>query len=228
MQPDASTANYNLDVLSEFRAARYKDSVSKNPNFFYGPFTGVAVSQAAYTFIYRFMANHTEESPEGILDQEVLKSFFSVSGDSDNLSWTPGHERIPKNWYRRAVNDTYGLNDLTGDIVNFTKAHPFIGQPGCNMGKVNSFTPINPSNTDGAGYDFTNPLHAVCYGIASVNKAINIPVVGSVVQELLIPIQNAISCPTVPSTGESLGKDCPGYSLYGGPTGPQAAGAILG
>ena len=38
MQPDASTANYNLEVFREFRGQRYQDSISKNPYFFYGQF----------------------------------------------------------------------------------------------------------------------------------------------------------------------------------------------
>lgn len=34
MQSDASTANYNLEVLREFRATRFQQSVSENPKFF--------------------------------------------------------------------------------------------------------------------------------------------------------------------------------------------------
>lgn len=33
MQPDASTANYNLEVLRAFRGTRYYESIMKNPNF---------------------------------------------------------------------------------------------------------------------------------------------------------------------------------------------------
>jgi len=44
------------------------------------------VSQAAYTFIYRFMANKSAEYPEGILNQDVLKSFMAVSGENGNVS----------------------------------------------------------------------------------------------------------------------------------------------
>lgn len=57
------------------------------------PFTGVLVSQAAFTFIYRFMANKSMEYPEGVLNKDVLKSFMSISGPENNLKWTPGHER---------------------------------------------------------------------------------------------------------------------------------------
>ena len=51
-----------------------------------GPFTGMAVSQAAFTFIYRFMANKSAEYPEGVLNQQVLKSFMSITGTDSNVS----------------------------------------------------------------------------------------------------------------------------------------------
>ena len=52
-----------------------------------GPFTGMAVSQAAFTFIYRFMANKSAEYPEGVLNQQVLKSFMSITGTDSNVSF---------------------------------------------------------------------------------------------------------------------------------------------
>lgn len=62
------------------------------------PFSGLAVLTAAYSFIYRLMANHTGANPqEGVLDKETLKSFFGYSGPEDALVHTPGTERIPEN-----------------------------------------------------------------------------------------------------------------------------------
>lgn len=40
---------------------------------------------AAYTFIYRFMANKSAEYPQGKLNGEVLKSFFAITGDDGNF-----------------------------------------------------------------------------------------------------------------------------------------------
>ena len=46
------------------------------------------------------MSNHSAEYPNGILDKETLKSFFAITEAADGtLSWTPGYERIPDNWY---------------------------------------------------------------------------------------------------------------------------------
>ena len=33
MQPNAATANYNLDVLRTFRSKRFQESIDKNPYF---------------------------------------------------------------------------------------------------------------------------------------------------------------------------------------------------
>lgn len=73
------------------------------------PFSGIEVSQAAFTFIYRFMGNKSEEFPAGVLNKEVLKSFMSIQGPEDDLRWVPGHERIPENWYKRNPDDQYGV-----------------------------------------------------------------------------------------------------------------------
>jgi len=95
LQPDAATANYNLDVLRTFRNQRFQESIDKNPKFVYGPFAGMAVSQAAFTFIYRFMANHTAANPEGVLNKDVLKSFMSISGPENNVSANLLGEHLP-------------------------------------------------------------------------------------------------------------------------------------
>jgi hypothetical protein len=78
-------SNFDLNVLTDFRAKRFQESIDNNPYFFNGPFSGVAVQPAAYTFIYRFFANHSAENPAGQLTKSVLKSFFAISGPEDNL-----------------------------------------------------------------------------------------------------------------------------------------------
>lgn len=92
----------DLNSLTAFRSQRFDDQVSSNPYFFNGPFTGVLVQPAAYTFIYRFMANHSVESPHGELRSEVLQSWFEVEeGEGEEggeYVWREGWERIPLNW----------------------------------------------------------------------------------------------------------------------------------
>jgi hypothetical protein len=109
LQSDPSTANYNLSVLTPFRATRFQQSIDKIPYFFNAPFSGVILQPAAYTFIYRFIANKSAEYHEGVLNQDVLKSFFSITGERGNFTWTEGYERIPDNWYKRAIGDEYTI-----------------------------------------------------------------------------------------------------------------------
>lgn len=57
-----SNDEVTLDDLTAFRSKRFDDQIANNPYFFNGPFTGVAVQPAAYTFIFRFMANRMSPS----------------------------------------------------------------------------------------------------------------------------------------------------------------------
>lgn len=89
-----------LDSLTAFRSHRFDTQIATNPNFFNGPFSGVLVQPAAYTFIFRFMANHSAENPTGLLSHEVLQSWFGVQGSNGNYNAVQGTERIPDNWVR--------------------------------------------------------------------------------------------------------------------------------
>lgn len=50
---DATSENVTLDDLTAFRVQRFDTQVANNPYFFNGPFTGVLVQPAAYTFLFR-------------------------------------------------------------------------------------------------------------------------------------------------------------------------------
>jgi Peroxidase, family 2 len=143
LQKDAANPNYNLDVMLQHRKWMFEQSVANNPYFFYGPFTGVLVSQAAFTFVYRFMSNKSAEAPEGVLNKEVLKSFFSITGPDDKLVHTPGHEKIPDNFYKRAIGDEYTINFFQLDILDFAAQYPRILDVGGNTGTKNSFAGVD-------------------------------------------------------------------------------------
>jgi len=51
-QQDPATANYGLDILTDFRASGFNQSINNNPYFFNDPFTGVAVQPAAPLHLY--------------------------------------------------------------------------------------------------------------------------------------------------------------------------------
>lgn len=92
-----------LDSLTSFRSHRFDTQIANNPDFFNGPFSGVLVQPAAYTFIYRFMANHSSEFPVGKLTYDVIQSWFGVQGSNGQYNAVQGSERIPENWVCRCV-----------------------------------------------------------------------------------------------------------------------------
>lgn len=61
--------NYDFDVFAERASIRFDETVATNPNFYYGPFTGMIARNAGYLFACRMFANHSSENPEGILSQ---------------------------------------------------------------------------------------------------------------------------------------------------------------
>ena len=144
---------YDLTSLTPFRASRFQQSIDNNPYFFNGPFTGVLVQPAAYTFIYRFMSNKSAEYPEGYLDGDVLKSFFGITGDSGSFTWTEGSEKIPDNWYKRAIGDEYTIPFFNSDLTAAALEYPQFLSIGGNTGTVNSFTGVDLEDLTGGVYN---------------------------------------------------------------------------
>lgn len=128
----------------------------------------VVVQPAAYTFIYRFMANKSEEYPMGKLNGDVLKSFFSITGDDGNFKYTPGHERIPDNWYKRNIVDEYTIPYFNQDLLAMAEQHPEFLSIGGNTGKVDTFTGVNPTDLTGGVFNSQTLLEGnnlMCYSM---------------------------------------------------------------
>lgn len=187
LQKDAAVPNFDLDVLIQHRKYTFDQSESTNPYFYFAPFAGVGVANAAHTFVRKLvvsidtqstpidihsaalMSNHSGEYPNGILDKETLKSFFAITEATDGtLSWQPGYERIPDNWYRRplgAVNE-YSPASFAQDLVQMAAVVPESVSVGGNTGTVNSFAGADLGNITGGAYqtsDLTNPAKFVCF-----------------------------------------------------------------
>lgn len=165
---DDDAADYNLEVLTPFRNNRNLDSRARNPYFFSAPFAGVAVQPAAYTFIWRFMANHSAEYPEGRLSKSVLKSFFAFTGEEGSFQYSVGHERIPENWYRRAIGDEYTIPFFIEDVILAAKGYPIFLQIGGNTGTTNSFAGVDPTDFTKGAYELstlTEGNNLFCYAV---------------------------------------------------------------
>ena len=58
--------------------------------------------------------------------------------DDSNLVYSRGLERIPDNWYTRAVGDPYDVAFLSRDLGTMAQQHPETQAFGGNTGTVNS------------------------------------------------------------------------------------------
>ena len=119
-----------------------KQSVSQNPYYFRG-LVGFFIPSGGFAFIARLLANHSAAYPDGFLDPDTLKSFYAMTGPDGNLVYSPGNERIPDNWYKRATNDLYTVPPFAMDLSKIFQQHPELVAFGGNTGTVNSFTGIN-------------------------------------------------------------------------------------
>ena len=58
---------YDFDTFTERAKNRFHESIATNPQFYYGPLTGMVIRNAAYFFTSRMMSNHTKGSDEDIM-----------------------------------------------------------------------------------------------------------------------------------------------------------------
>lgn len=215
LQKDAAVPNYDLGVLIQHRRFTFDQSVSTNPYFYSAPFAGVAVANAAHTFVPALMSNHSAEYPNGILDKETLKSFFAITEAADGtLSWQPGYERIPDNWYRRplGVVNEYSPASFAQDLVQMAAVVPESIAVGGNTGTVNSFAGANLGDITSGAYqssDLLNPTKFVCYfyqlTLAVVPDFLRSEALGSLLGGALSLLQSEVG-PYVDPSCAKIGK----------------------
>jgi hypothetical protein len=71
------------------------------------------------------MANHSAENPVGLLDYNTIESWFGMTKDaSGNYVANQGAERIPDNWYRRALEYPYETTYFLADVLNAAAIYP--------------------------------------------------------------------------------------------------------
>lgn len=198
-----------LDVLIEHAAVRWNQSVSTNPYFYYGPVTGMIARNTGYCFVSNLLANHNKENPTGYLTPHILKSFYAVTGDQENFTYTKGHERIPENWYKRGLD--YTLVQLNLDVVTFVLKYPVFGSIGGNTGKVNSFTGVDLSNPVGGILSGINLLEAnnlLCFVLEVVNFAAP-NYLNNLVETLAVPLElitKYVAAPLLSTSCPQLGE----------------------
>lgn len=129
--------------------------------------------------------------------------------------------------------DDFGVKVAT-DVLAFASKYPEIASVGCNRGRVNSYTAIDPSVlTGGAFTSQTAAANPICYGaqFALASYAQTSGISATKLARLTNALNSAgvlTGCPTISNANlTALRSACPGFmGFYGGPTGPVAPGAI--
>jgi len=98
---------------------------------------------------------------------------MGVTLNSDNsLTYNPGHERIPANWYHTRI--PYTLVQLNLDTLSMIAQHPELGSIGGNVGTTNSFTGIDLDDVTGGVLNAAKLLEGnnlLCFALEVVKMA---------------------------------------------------------
>lgn len=175
------------------------------------------------------MSNHSAEYPNGILDKETLKNFYAITENPDgSLSYRPGYERIPYNWYRRPLGPQNEYHSLyfAQDLVVLAQTTPGVVAVGGNTGTVNSFTGVNLADITGGVYntqDLLNPQKFVCFfyqiSLAVVPDILRSKLLGTVLATALNLLQNQLqpfidpNCAKIANYNDDFAAQFPGAAL---------------
>ncbi|KAK5118162.1 hypothetical protein LTR85_008142 [Meristemomyces frigidus] len=227
---------YDIQLLTDYRATRFQEGINNNPYFFNGPFSGVIAQGAAWLFVYRFMANKSAEYPEGRLNGEVLKSFYAITGDDGDFTYTPGHERIPDNWYTRNALDQYTIPYLTMDNVEMILQHIEFASIGGNTGTTNSFVGLDIENLTSGVYSadtLTQGNNAICLGMELTIQAtpdilsglfLDTNAAADKIGSAFNKVTKSLGCPQLNAVGKGQFAQFPGYTKdYSGYTPPGSS-----
>ena len=121
---------FNRETIAAYRASRWDDSFSTNPNFYFGP--KAILLYGAASFIYNAFPGSTNQP-----DLATTSSFFGAVDNGDG-TWSHVPERIPAGWKNRET--PYGVTEIAGEIAYQYGSYP---KPfGGNVG-VGNFLALN-------------------------------------------------------------------------------------
>jgi len=138
---------------------------------------------------------------------------------------TPGYEKIPDNWYKRAIGDEYTIPFFQTDLTNAALKYPQFLSVGGNTGTTNSFTGVDITNLTGGVYNSQTLLqgnNAACFAYQNAQQGAPDLLKGvftdttAALAKLNDAFNNAYSalggCPQLQSIDESQFDKYPGYS----------------
>lgn len=154
-------------------------------------------------------------------------SFFSITGKSGSFKYTVGHERIPDNWYKRAIGDEYTIAGFAVDTLDFGIKFPPLGSVGGNTGKVNTFTGVDLASVTKGVFDSKTLFEGnnfECFALQIAQEALPDILGGAqttigTLNQVLSPFNTAVTarlaglaCPQLDGIDESQYNIYPGYN----------------
>jgi hypothetical protein len=109
---------------------------------------------------------HTHAILTRLTAKEVLSSFYGVYEENGKQVYKEGHEQIPANWYRMAVD--YGFVNVNLDLTAWITKHPVLLSIGGNQGAVNTFAGVDIADVTGGVLNTTSLLEGnnlVCFAL---------------------------------------------------------------
>ncbi|KAL2067474.1 hypothetical protein VTL71DRAFT_1899 [Oculimacula yallundae] len=214
---------YTLDMAAAQSDYVTRWSKMNNPYFFQAPFAGL-VSPAAHDFVINFMSNHSAENPGGVLTRDVLKSFFSVTGEPGSFVHNRGQERIPFNWYRRPTANAYNIPEVLNDVFINNGMFPGIVGIGGNTGTVNSYAGVELTDLTGGVFNsakLAEGNNGACFLLQASMQGLPdatdtaLGAAGSILgwaTQQLGPLSSKFGCPQLSSFNHAFFKQFPGAS----------------
>lgn len=161
------------DEMATHAIRRFNHSIANNPYFWNGPVTNVMMRPVGYVLANDILSNHTDDNPDETVSKAVLRSFYGVTENPNgSLSYTPGHERIPENWFPRQT--PYSILDFNAAEAALLLKQPELLSVGGNTGEVNSFAGIELGDLTGGVFNAANLLkgnNLVCFALEVVKFA---------------------------------------------------------
>jgi hypothetical protein len=65
----STDGTFDMNLMAKRAKLRFEETIQTNPNFYYGPVTGLIARNAGYIFPGRLFRNYSHEKPEGILSK---------------------------------------------------------------------------------------------------------------------------------------------------------------
>jgi hypothetical protein len=72
--------SFDMDLMAKRAKIRFEETIQTNPNFYYGPVTGLIARNAGYIFPGRLFRNHSRENPDGTLSKQHNYSYEKACG----------------------------------------------------------------------------------------------------------------------------------------------------